>query len=683
MFGITSNYLATVIAVSCLAGLFVSPGAAAQRPDTDLSTASLEELTQMHISVSSFARKKEDLWKTPAAIFVITRDDIARSAVSSIPELLRMVPGMQVAQIDASSWAVSARGFNSAYADKLLLLIDGRTVYSEIYSGANWDEIDLPLDEIERIEVIRGPGAAVWGTNAVNGVVNIITRKARTTVGPSASNTLSRIGETVDLQYAGAMGERAQYRASTSYIQRNSFDLGSSARAFDGADAVRVSGRLDWQKTLSDLIMTSADLYAGNSRQQVRHEVQLPTAPNGHDSESIAGGHMLSRWDHTSQGSDMALQLYYDDKSEYEIGGHLSTRTIDVDYQDHLTEGPHHDLVWGSEFRFTADQMKAPENNPIQMVLPRYRNYLADGFVQDEIAVVPEHLSVTIGTKIQDGTLAGFQLQPSGRILWAPSKVQSLWAAVSRAVVAPSIQDKYLAANLVLGVEGGLPITGTLNGNPMYKPETLVAYELGYRRRIGSTLTFDLATFANCNRRLQSVSVVSAGFEPTPAPHIATELLYTNGYRANTFGIEASASWKPIPALSMQASYGWMEARTQVDPGLVSILDSWNTPRNTFAGSASWSFAPRWTANGFLSHVGVLSSNDGLSLGPTLQQVPNVVLAYTRLDLHLARSVGRFIVFDAGGTNLLTPRHFEFGDGAFITPSQVPRSAFVKAIWSF
>jgi iron complex outermembrane receptor protein len=196
------------IVLGCLGAATLSRAAVAQRASDDLSTASLEQLTQIHIRVSSFARRDEDLWKTPAAVFVITKEDIARSSVSSIPELLRMVPGIQVAQIDASSWAVSARGFNSAFADKLLVLIDGRPFYSEAFSGAPWDQIDLPLEDIERIEVIRGPGAAAWGTNAVNGVINIITKKARGTTGLRVSDNLSRIGETADIRHGAAWVNR-------------------------------------------------------------------------------------------------------------------------------------------------------------------------------------------------------------------------------------------------------------------------------------------------------------------------------------------------------------------------------------------------------------------------------------------------------------------------------------------
>ena len=658
----------------CLGIAFAPLATVAQRKGGDLATASLEELTQIHISVSSFARKDEDLWKTPAAVFVITKEDIARSSASSIPELLRMVPGMQVAQIDASSWAISARGFNSVYANKLLVLIDGRTVYSEAISGVLWDQLNLPLEDIERIEVIRGPGAAVWGTNAVNGVINIIAKKARSTTGLSMSDNLSRIGETANIRYGAALGQRAQYRVFASYIDRSPFDTASGVRAFDGEKIVRGGARLDWQLSPSNWITTSGDLYGGHINQQIKPDIPLNVGPGQQEKGSLVGGHVLSLWEHRSQRGEMALQVYYDDQSRHQLAAYSRTRTVDLDYQDHLPLGPRNDLVWGAELQFSGDRILAIVPETTQ---PNYKNQLVDGFAQDEIAVLPQKLTLTLGSKIQWGTLAGFQIQPSARVLWAPSESQSLWVAISRAAVAPSLQDKDIALPLIIGVANGLPIIAELTGNPLFKPETVIAYELGYRRRIGSTLTLDVATYFNNNNRIQSLSSGSPSFVPTPSPHIEEPLLYTNGYRARTGGVEVTATWNPLPSLSFQGSYTWMEAHTiQTEPGQVSLVDLWSSPRNNISGSASWSFAPQWSVNSFVSFVDDLSRVQGAST--------SAVPAYTRLDLNLARKVGRSLEFAVGGTNLLTPRHFEFGgETSFVVPTQVPRSAFVKATWTF
>lgn len=661
----------------CLGSFATLLLARAQSQTHDLSTASLEELTQMQVSVSSFARKNEDLWKTPAAVFVITKEDIAGSSVQSVPELLRMVPGMQVAQVNASTWAVSARGFNSAHADKLLVLIDGRTVYSEIYSGTNWDQIDLPLGSIERIEVIRGPGAAMWGTNAVNGVINIITKKARSTMGWNVSNQSSGIGQADDVRYGRAVGERMQYRGFISYINRRPLDTSTGTKAFDGEFISRGGGRMDWQRNPADWITVSGDVYGGQLKQNLLDSVSIQNGSSNHQKELLWGGHVLARWEHKPKGYDSALQVYFDTQSRHEVYADVRTRTFDIDYQNHRELGNRHDIVWGGEFRFTADHLQAAV---IPTTLPDYRNYLLNGFLQDEIAIIPRRLVVTIGSKMQNGTLAGFQVQPSVRVLWAPDAKQSLWGAVSRAAVAPSIQDKYFEQSIGELQDG---ISTTLRGNPDFKPETVVAYELGYRRRIVPSLTLDVATFFNFNDRIQSISIMPA--VPVPGSTSSTQdLLYTNGYSAKTTGIEASASWKPLATLSLQGGYTWMQAHmTQILSGQVIAVDSWNSPRNSFTGSASWKFASRWTVSGSFSSVAYLppapSPGGNSALG-----ADGSIPGYTRLDFHVTRKLGRSFEFDAGGTNLLTPRHIEYGDGpGFVTPALVPRSLYIKTVWSF
>lgn len=656
----------------------VSITAAAQGTDPDLSVATLQDLTQMQVKVSSFARRDQDLWTTPAAVFVITREDIERSAFSSIPELLRMVPGLQVAQINASTWAISARGFNSAYSTKLLVLVDGRTVYSEIFSGAQWDQNDLPLEEIERIEVIRGPGAAVWGTNAVNGVINIITRRARSTLGAKLSGRVSRLDDVASLRYGGALGDRIQYRAYAVFRDRRPLETATGEKAFDGEKALRGGGRLDWRQSTRDWFTVSGDLYKGHLRQQERTEIALPLA-EGHDSGGLAGGYLLTRWERKLPHSDSALQVYYDETSRDELTALARTRTFATDFQYHFPAGSRNDVVWGSGLRITADHLAGP----IQVtVKPEYHNYLVDGFFQDEISLVPRRLTLTVGSKIQQGTLAGFQLQPSTRLLWSPNEKQSIWAAVSRSAVAPSIQDKAVMLPLNLGVSADLPIAGELDGNPAIKPETVVSYELGYRRRITGKLTLDVASFFNMNYRLLSLAVANPLFVAAPSPHVFESLSYTNGFRANSTGIETSISWKPVRKLSFQSNYTWTQVHeSQTQPGILGLADSWSTPRNSLNTNALWAFAPQWGLNLFLSQTDALPVNGTpqSALGDDTN-VPSL----TRIDLNLSYKLGSSTVIDAGGSNLLTDRHLEFGSstGAAV-PAYIPRSLFVRVKWAF
>jgi iron complex outermembrane receptor protein len=677
--------LGSTVSLGMLFGLgpLSSRAKAQSAPQTrDLADATLDELSQIHISVSSFARKDEDLWKTPAAVFVITREDIARSSLSSIPELLRLVPGLQVAQIDASSWAISARGFNSVYAAKLLVLVDGRTVYSEIYSGSHWDEIDLPLETIDRIEVIRGPGAAVWGTNAVDGVVNIITKAARDTTGLLVSSTVSGLGDKVTAGYGGRLGERAQYRALATFSEHTPFVSSTGAPAFDGSQTFRTSARIGWQPNVENKVYLSADLYKGTLKQQIAGQITLPVGPGNQEHGSIAGGSIVGRLRHTSSRQDASLQVYFDDQSRHELAGNARTRTLDFDYQAHSPAGARNDLVWGAESRFTFDHI---DGVPLATTLPEYRNFLVDGFLQDELTLIPKRLIATLGSKIQQGTLAGFQVQPSVRLLWAPDERQSVWAAVSRAAVAPSIQDKYVDVPLDLGTESGLPIAGALQGNPGFKPETVVAFELGYRRRIGSSFTLDVASFLNNNLRVESLTLSAPSFSPLPSPHIQTALLYGNGFRAKTGGAEGALSWRPLASLSFQASYAWMEARTrQVAPGESAIADAWNAPRNSLAVSGSCSLSPRWRVGSFLYRVDGLPLSGLVLLDPSAAYGAQVVPSYTRLDFHVSRTLGGGFQLDAGGTNLLTARHLEFGGATgFNLPSEVPRSLFLRGRFAF
>jgi iron complex outermembrane receptor protein len=644
----------------------------------DLSGTSLEDLTRMDLRVSSFARKDQDLWVTPAAVFVITREDIERSAASSIPELLRIVPGIQVAQITASSWAVSARGFNSAYANKLLVLIDGRTVYSEIYSGAHWDQDDLPLEDIERIEVIRGPGAAVWGTNAVNGVINIITKRARSTQGMNASAGISRIDDLARVEYGGSLGDRLQYRGYAFYRDREALEMPNGQDQFDGEDSLRGGGRLDWQRNSQNWLTMSGDIYGGHLKQLLRPEFAVPVGPLGQDTGSIAGRYLLGRWERKQPHANSALQFYFDDTSRHELAAYNRSRTFDTDYQDHRAAGERNDFVWGAGLRLTANHIADHDS---LTTMPEYNNYLIDSFFQDEVALKPQHLTLTVGTKVEQGRLSGFQVEPSVRILWSPSRNESWWAAVSRAAVSPSIQDKSTTVPLNLGTADGLPVSGELLGNPGIKPETVVAYEAGYRQRLASNLTLDTATFFNVNHRLQTVSASDPVLVLVPQPHFFTTLLYGNGFRANTAGVELAASWKPAKALLLAGGYTWMQAQlVQTQPGEVGLYDTWSTPQNAYTGSLSWRFARTWSLDTLAAHTGSLPAGFALASSSFSDQVP----AFTRLDLRLKRKVGRFMELEAGGTNLLAPRHVEFGSqSAAIIPAYTPRSFTVTARWAY
>lgn len=666
------------VLLGCLTiSLAHAPGHA-QDQTSELSNASLEDLTRMRISVSSFARKDEDLWKTPAAVFVILREDIARSAATSIPELLRMVPGLEVAQVNASTWAVSARGFNGVFADKLLVLVDGRSVFSELYSGVPWDQVDLPLEDIERIEVVRGPGAAVWGDNAVNGVVNIITRKAQSTLGGLVSGSAGRINESADIRYGASIGSRSNYRAYGNYVNRRPMEMANGENVYDGEREVRFGGRIDWQKSWADWITVTGNLYAGHLKEQLVSAQVDPADIGGRDAGAISGGHLLTRWEHKRATGDSALQVYYDDASRNQLGTNEDIRTLDIDFENHMRAGSRNDLVWGSEYRFTREYISGPVKITSRSI---YHNDLIDGFLQDEVSLVPNRLLLTAGAKIQYGTLSHYQWQPSIRLLWAATDSQSYWIAASKAVVAPALQETSVQIPITLGMIGGVPLVATILGDPNFKTQYVYAYEAGYRVRLPHSATFDVAGFYNDNRRIRSSTTSDPVFVPFPVPELQFTILETSGYRGRSAGVESTMTWKPRSSVSLEGSYTWMQDHIhQAEPGNVAQQDSWNAPRNNLSGTASWNFAQHWRANSFVSYVGAVVSQGNPATGTPTSTIP----AYTRVDLHVSHKLGDSFEFDGGVTNLQSPRHLEFGGGSnVLAPTYIPRSLYINAAWSF
>ena len=425
-----------------------------------------------------------------------------------------------------------------------------------------------------------------------------------------------------------------------------------------------------------------SDYYTGRLKQQILEAIALDFGPNHQEHQTFAGGHILGRWQHKSpSASDLALEIYFDDQSRFQLTNHVATRTLAADVQDHLNPSHRNDIVVGAELRLTQDTFSGAI---LINRLPQYRHYLADAFLQDEITLLPRRLTLTLGSKIENGSLAGFQLQPSARILFAPSQAQSFWAAISRAVVAPSLQDTQLTLPVQFGQVNGIPFIGQFIGDPAFRPEKVLAYEAGSRTRLGQSLSLDLAAFYNSNTRIQSLSAGAPFLTIGPVPDYFVTLLYTNGFQARTGGVEASIAWKPRPNLSFQTSYAWLQSHTtQLLPGFVFLVDAWNTPHHQLSESASWAVSPRWSLSGFYSYSGWLPPAPGVLSIDTQGGTSTFTPAYNRLDLHLSRKLPHSFELQAGGTNLLTPRHLEFGSAtSFDLSAYIPRSAAFKLSWS-
>ena len=640
--------------------------------NSDLSQMSLEQLTK--VEVSSVARKEQQLYKTPAAVYVITREDIRNSGVSSIPELFRIVPGMQVAQFYANEWAVSARGFNSTFADKMLVLIDGRSIYSEIYSGVFWGQNDLLLEDIERIEVIRGPGGTLWGANAVNGIINIITSKAKRTQEAEVIAEAGRIDREGAIRYGGQAGRQVQYRGYFKDLKRNQLVTDDGSPAHDAADEQTAGIRADWQANASDWITLHGNLFRGREDKPLTGYLLNGSEALLANKVSTSGGYALSRWEHRFEGSELAMQGSYTQEIHDELAGLGRERSLDFDLQHHLPVFWRNDINWGMGYRLTTDTIGG---DPVPFSHAHHRDNLYSLFLEDDYSLVPDKLVVTGGFKLQHNSFSGYEIQPDVRLLWTPDTHHSAWAAASRAVRTPSVQDLDLKILQPMAPENSMPTEALVTGNPNFHSEVLRAYEAGYREQVGKNISLDFAGFVNTYSGLRDSVAETPHVVMSPTPTILVPIVYENGLGAHSRGMEAALSWTPVHNVLIKTSYSWANARLWVTDGLPSVQgDTWNNPTNTLSVRGNWALAHRWNLYSSLYAVSKLESASSTVTHPVKQ--------YERLDMHVSYSVLKTLQFSAGGDNLLQDQHPEFdpNDG-YSSRSQIPRSVFVKLVWSF
>ena len=546
-----------LVLVTCL---LLVPAFSWAYSEADLMALSLEELTSLE--VTSVSRKSQKVSEAAAAVFVITQDDIRRSGATSIPEALRLAPGLSVARIDGSKWAISSRGFNGRYANKLLVLIDGRSVYSPLFSGVYWDVQDTLLDDVERIEVIRGPGATLWGANAVNGVINVITKKARDTQGAlvKAGYGTEEAGFAA-LRYGGKAGDRTYYRAFVKYFNRDQLDNVGSGNASDDWNAFRGGFRLDATPTCRDEFTLQGEAYSGTEGQQdlVYRWTPLTNYQATPISDSkFVGGHLLARWQRQLNDSDdFVLQAYYDRSYRDQKALLKETRDVfDVDFQHRFLLGKGHELLWGLGYRLTSDDLEPAE---IVTVEDEVRSdQLFSFFVQDEISLLPDKLRLLIGSKFEHNDYTGFEYQPNARLIWTPTEHHSVWGAVSRAVRTPSrLEDSGDIFYRLMPPMGGnpLPTKLVIFGSKDYEAEKSLSYELGYRYLPGGGFSIDTALFYTDYWDHRSGEMVPPSMEFTPVPHVLAGYVEGNKLQAKTWGLEVAAGWRVWSWWQLQGNY--------------------------------------------------------------------------------------------------------------------------------
>ncbi|HMH55956.1 MAG TPA: TonB-dependent receptor [Gemmatimonadales bacterium] len=586
-----------------------------------LKKLSVEEL--MNVVVTSVSRRAESLAHVASAIQVITQEDIRRSGATSVPEALRLASNLQVAQVDSREWAISARGFNGTTANKLLVLIDGRTVYTPLFSGVFWDVQDVLLADIDRIEVISGPGATLWGANAVNGVINVITKSSKDTQGLLVSGggggALSGFG---NARYAGTAGKGISYR-----VYGKGFDRQASVLPTTGLDAAddwqmgQGGFRVEWENSQENRFSLQGDAYGGQM-----------TMPAGSDAY-LNGGNVVGRWARTlSPTSDIRLRVYFDRTYRDNPGVFAEgLNTYDAEFQHRILLGRRHNVVWGVSYRLMDDRVR---NSGALTFLPaNIARSLFAGFVQDEITLVPERLSVALGTKLEHNEYTGFEIQPSGRVNWRMSRSGTLWAAVSRALRTPSRIDRELFA------PANPPYF--LAGGPDFHSEELLAYELGYRfqRR---ALMMSLATFYNRYDGLRSIEQAN--------PPAVFPVVIGNGAEGESYGAELTAEYKIADAWRVRAGYTEMRINLWAKPTSTDASAGSNesqSPDRQFSLNSSVDLPLDLRVDAGLRSVGEIAN----------QQLPG----YTELDARLTWSPTDQLDLSLVGQNLLHRRHAEFG----------------------
>jgi iron complex outermembrane recepter protein len=628
--------LALVVAPSSLRA--DSPG---QRSAADLKRLSLEELSR--IDVTSAGRKDEKLSNVAAAVYVITQDEIRRSGVRNIPEALRLATGVQVSSFNNGSWPISARGFATTAANKIQVFIDGRSLYTPLFGGVFWEMQNTVIEDIDRIEVIRGPGATLWGGNAVNCVVNIITRSASDTQGVLAvagGGTTERGFTTA--RYGGAVGSRVHYRVYGSLVRRS--ELGHST-GVDANDPFRMEQggfRADAQLTASDRLTVQGDLLTGRMGLFDRPDV------------GIHGANLLTRWTHRLRGgSDLQVQAYIDRTSRLVPRQMDEVRhTYDVDLQHHVRAGERHDIVWGMGYRASNDRTR---RSPLLFFEPSGRHLsLFNLFAQDEISLAPNRLALVLGSKFEKNTYTGWQVQPTARLLWTPSERQTVWGSVSRAVRIPTRFDRDLrivgAGDLVL-----------LRGGENFQSEELLAYEAGYRVMPEPRLSFDIAAYYNRYDDLRTQEQ-----PPTIIP-----VVLGNQLRAQTFGVEVTARYQILPWWRLTAAHSNLQKRLDLDPGsrdLTRGLQEGADPRNQFSFRSYMDLPRRTELDFWVRHVSALR----LSSGPP-------VPSYLVFDMRIGWRPTDHLEISVVGRNLPDRRHLEFGPSGEL----VKRGVYLTTTWRF
>jgi iron complex outermembrane receptor protein len=647
--------------------------ASAQQAPPDLGNVSLEDL--MNIRVTSASRKEQRVADVAAAVFVITQDDIRRSGLTSVPELLRLAPGVQVARIDASKWAIAIRGSNHRWSNKLLVLVDGRSIYTRQFSGVIWDSVGVTIENIDRIEVVRGPGGAVWGANAVDGVINIITLRASQTPGLFARTDAGLGGDaSAAVRYGGSRGATA-YRWSIDLSRHAATNLTADTRGDDDWASAIGGVRVDWTGRPGHTLTFQSDVMRGEANFLYAFPTGVSAPAGGWPTllqpTTATLGSALGRWTRVAgSGGSLEVQAYVQADERHEAFQARRSQTWDVGADYHGRYG-RHDLVAGTGYRSNIEHIHgtfAFTMTPDHLDLRTF-----NVFAQDEIALAGDRVFATIGAKGEYETLGGWSLQPTGRLRWVIAPGQQAWAATSQAVRTPSLINQTMRVNLTsFPSEIGLPAVVSIFGSTDFRNETATSVEAGYRFD-RDRFAFDVAAFWTRYEDLISVEPLEPAVEMTYGePSLLLGSRLDNLMNARARGVEVTGRWMPRVWVRVEGHYTFYRATGQPD------LATRDPSAGQFDGSAparQWLLRPSMSFGRFdvdltVSHVGALR----------LLTIP----AYTRTDARVEFAATPSWSLSLSGQNLFGAAHREFDGFGTVTASMLmPRQINARMAWRF
>ena len=659
------------------------PAAAAAAPAGDPVDLSLEDLLKADVVTAS--RRAQAVQEVPAAVYLITREDIERSGATSLPEALRLAPGVHVAQLASGRWAVSVRGFNGRFANKLLVLLDGRSVYAPLFSGVLWEIEGVLLDDVERIEVIRGPGAAMWGANAVNGVINIITRKARDTQGGRAlvgAGTQQR--GVVGLRYGGLFDEGdGAWRVWGRAQADRRFDTPAGEPGNDAWQLGQLGFRSDGTLASGQRLTLSGAV----ARQRAGDRWTLPDVTSaqgavlGERTQRNANAHLLARYHRLGDDGSETIAQASIEATRVSVDGEFEERrrTFELDVQHQPRALGRHNLVAGVTLRISRDQDVA--GGGLLTIDPARRTFRqASLFVNDEIELLPRRLRLTLGARLEHNNFTGFEPQPQLRLAWTPDSTRTLWAALSRAVRTPSRAERDAELQVaVLPPSAASPLPVLLQMTPRagdgQRSERVTAFEIGFRQQLRPNLAFDAALFRNEYERLLMPRLGAARLQPLPVPHVVQQIGLGFDARADAWGGELVLDWRPSRDWRLRFDYALLHVA--VKPRIVDLTSSVQTqrverssPRQRFGLHASWS-AGAHDVDVALRHVGAVSGE------------PDMLSSYDALDLRYAWRATPRLTLSVVGRSLLGRHQEGVAELLRSQPLEVPRSVYLQALWTF